>query len=116
MATLGLKEMGKFLWEGLENAKKILVFHFGVGRHNSFPQKPVVIRKSLRLRDFWFLTKRSKNLPKIQKPQNHLDPIKNCVSTRPAFLEAVYLEALLYSFPVTHTDKNIFDNSYYVHS
>ena len=72
MATLGLKEMGKFLWEGrekalpswlsqfsktklrqltvqtffptfpqffvlLENAKKNLVFHFGVGRHASFP-------------------------------------------------------------------------------
>jgi hypothetical protein len=26
----------------LENAKKILVLHFGVGRHASFPQKPVV--------------------------------------------------------------------------
>jgi hypothetical protein len=26
----------------LENAKKNLVFHFGVGRHASFPQKPVV--------------------------------------------------------------------------
>jgi hypothetical protein len=51
----GLKEMGKFLWEGrekslpswlsqfsfaevfFENAKKNLVFHFGVGRHASFP-------------------------------------------------------------------------------
>ena len=62
MATLGLKEMGKFLWKGrekvcpvgclslaklnflLENAKKNLVFHFGVGRHASFPQKPVVKR------------------------------------------------------------------------
>ena len=26
----------------LENAKKNLVFHFGVGRHDSFPQTPVV--------------------------------------------------------------------------
>jgi hypothetical protein len=26
----------------LENAKKNLVFHFEVGRHASFPQKPVV--------------------------------------------------------------------------
>ena len=26
----------------LENAKKNLVFHFWVGRHASFPQKPVV--------------------------------------------------------------------------
>ena len=26
----------------MENAKKNLVFHFGVGRHASFPQKPVV--------------------------------------------------------------------------
>ena len=59
MATLALKEMGKFLWEGrkkvlpswlsqfsfdklLENAKKNLVIHFGVGCHASFPQKPVV--------------------------------------------------------------------------
>ena len=53
MATLALKEMGKLLWEGrekslptwqtfLENAKKNLVFHFGVERHASFPQKPVV--------------------------------------------------------------------------
>ena len=52
MATLGLKEMGKFLWEGrekvlpslvllLEDAKKNLVFHFGGRRHASFPQKPV---------------------------------------------------------------------------
>ena len=58
MTTLGLKEMGKFLWEGrekfcalLENAKKTwysilgLVFHFGVGCHASFPQKPVVKEK-----------------------------------------------------------------------
>ena len=30
------------LWVLLENAKKNLVFHFGVGRHASFPQKPVV--------------------------------------------------------------------------
>ena len=68
MATLSLKEMGKFFWEGgekglpywlsqfsktklrqptgqtflLENAKKNLVFHFGGGRHASFPQNPVV--------------------------------------------------------------------------
>jgi hypothetical protein len=65
MATLGLKEMEKFLWEGrekslpswlsqfsfakgsdslvlLENAKENLVFHFGGGRHASFPQKTVV--------------------------------------------------------------------------
>ena len=31
--------VGEFL---LENAKKKLVFHFGGGRHASFPQKPVV--------------------------------------------------------------------------
>ena len=63
MATLGLKEMGKFLWEGkkkvfpvgclslvlFENAKKNLVFHFGGGRHASFPQKPVVNKKRLGL-------------------------------------------------------------------
>ena len=66
MATLGLKEMGKFFWEGreqglpcwlpqfsfpisfkpkwvlLENAKKNLVFHFEGVHHASFPQKPVV--------------------------------------------------------------------------
>ena len=42
MATLGLKEMGKFLWEGRENAKENLVFHFEGGRHASFPQKSVV--------------------------------------------------------------------------
>ena len=53
MATLGLKEMGKFIWEGREkklaswlsqfsSAKKNLVFHFGGGRHGSFPQKSVV--------------------------------------------------------------------------
>ena len=63
MATLDLKEMGKFLWEGrkkvlpcwlsqfsfaklswvlLENTKRNLVFHFGGGRYASFPQKPVV--------------------------------------------------------------------------
>ena len=70
MATLGLKEMGKFSWEVgkkvcpvgclslvllnwdsqqsrpffffLENAKNNLVFHFGVGRHASFPHKPAV--------------------------------------------------------------------------
>ena len=28
----------------LDNAKKNLIFHFGVGRHASFPQKPVVNR------------------------------------------------------------------------
>ena len=49
MTTLGLKEMGKFLWKGRENAKKNLVFHFGVGRHASFPQKPV------RAKNFWKL-------------------------------------------------------------
>ena len=60
MATLGLKEMGKFIWEGREKShpswlsqfsfaktfgkckKKKLVFHFGGGSHASFPQKPVV--------------------------------------------------------------------------
>ena len=62
MTTLCLKEMGKFLWEGREkglpcwlsqfssaklrqptwHAKKNLVFHFGVERHASFPQEPVV--------------------------------------------------------------------------
>ena len=26
----------------MESAKKDLIFHFGVGRHASFPQKPVV--------------------------------------------------------------------------
>ena len=30
---------------GLENAKKNLVFHFGVGRYASSPQKPVVKEK-----------------------------------------------------------------------
>ena len=84
MATLGLKETGKFLWEDnekslpnwlsqfsfakmrqptgqtffptfptefshflLENAKENLVFHFGVGCHASFPQKPVVKLQNL---------------------------------------------------------------------
>ena len=51
MATIGLKEMGKFLWEGREKVMPSwlsqfsfanLVFHFEVGRHASFPQKPVV--------------------------------------------------------------------------
>ena len=51
MATLGLKETGKFLWEGREKGlpswlsqftKSKLVFHFWVGRHAAFPQKPVV--------------------------------------------------------------------------
>ena len=77
MATLGLKKMGKFPWEGREkgmpcwlsqfsktklrqptgHAKKNLVFHFGVERHASFPQKPVVkarlkISQSKRLRNY----------------------------------------------------------------
>ena len=43
IATLSLKEMGKFLWEGREKSfPSSLVFHFGVGRNASFPQKPVV--------------------------------------------------------------------------
>ena len=81
MATLGLKEMGKFLWEGREKGlpcwlsqfsktfslpsqrnfpiffkpkvaiaeffwkmqrKTWYIFHFGVGPHASFTQKPVV--------------------------------------------------------------------------
>ena len=54
MATLGLKEMGKFLWEGRESwlsqfsfamQKKVWYYYekLGwVGRHASFPQKPVV--------------------------------------------------------------------------
>ena len=51
MAILGLKEMGKFLWEGREKVLPSwlsqfsfanLVFHFEVGRHASFPHKPVV--------------------------------------------------------------------------
>ena len=33
----------------MANAKKNLVFHFGIGRHASFPQKPVV--KEARLKD-----------------------------------------------------------------
>ena len=46
----GLKETGKFLWEGREKGQPCwlsqfsfasLVFHFGVGRHAPFPQKPV---------------------------------------------------------------------------
>ena len=65
-------------------------------------------RKSLRPCDFWFSTKRSENLPKIQKPQNNLDPIQNCVQ---AFLDfrgfnfhnfrfnAVY-NSILFSSPV----------------
>ena len=44
MATLGLKEMGKFLWEGREKVLPswLSQFSFGGGRHASFPQKPVV--------------------------------------------------------------------------
>ena len=60
MATLGLKEMGKFLWEGRNfpisfkpkvaiaeffwkmQRKTWYIFHFGGGRHADFPQKPVV--------------------------------------------------------------------------
>ena len=51
MATLGLKEMGKFLWEGREKSLPSwlsqfsfakLVFNFGVGPHASFSQIPVV--------------------------------------------------------------------------
>ena len=40
MATLGLKEMGKFLWEGRE--KSLPIWLSEVGRHASFLQKPVV--------------------------------------------------------------------------
>ena len=40
MATLGLKEMVKFLWEGRE--KSLPRADLGVGRHASFLQKPVV--------------------------------------------------------------------------
>ena len=44
MVTLGLKEFsrGNNSWVLLENAEKNLVFHFGVGHHASFPQKPFV--------------------------------------------------------------------------
>ena len=43
MATLGLKEMGKLLWEGRENVLPYWLSQFSlVGRHASFPQKPVV--------------------------------------------------------------------------
>ena len=64
MATLGLKEMGKFLWEGrekksfskpsqwnfpiffkrLENAKKIWYYEKWFGCHASFPPKRSVKR------------------------------------------------------------------------
>ena len=37
-----LQTLGSHSWVLLENAKKNLVFHFGVGHHASFPQKPVV--------------------------------------------------------------------------
>ena len=60
MATLGLKEMGNFLWEGrekvlpswlsqfsfakvhLENAKKVWYYEKWVGRHASFPPRQSV--------------------------------------------------------------------------
>ena len=48
MATLGLKEMGKFLEKGLPcwlsqfSIPLYLVFHFEGGRHAALPQKPVV--------------------------------------------------------------------------
>ena len=54
MATLGLKEMGKFLWEGREkgshskvhweNAKKVWYYEKWVGRHASFPPRRFVKR------------------------------------------------------------------------
>ena len=37
-----LQNYGSYSWVILENAKRKLVFHFGVGRYASFPQKPVV--------------------------------------------------------------------------
>ena len=37
-----LQTYGSHSWVLLENSKKNLVFHFGVGRHASFSQKPVV--------------------------------------------------------------------------
>ena len=58
MATLGLKKMGKFLWEGrekvlpcwlsqfsvlLENVKKNLVFHIGVGHYASIPKNNLLL-------------------------------------------------------------------------
>ena len=52
MATLGLKEMGKFLWEGrekgLENAKKSGIMKSGLD--TSFP-----LRRSVKMNEF-FLT------------------------------------------------------------
>ena len=49
MATLGMKEMGNFFGKVGKKVCPVgclslvnLVFHFGVGRHASFPQKPVV--------------------------------------------------------------------------
>ena len=55
MATLGLKEMGKFLWEGREKGlpcwlsqfswkmqKKIWYYEKWGGRHASFPPRPSV--------------------------------------------------------------------------
>ena len=60
MATLGLKEMGKFLWEGrekslpswlsqLENAKKNMVFHSKVDA------MPLSLKNLLLIRVFHFL-------------------------------------------------------------
>ena len=48
MATLGLKEMGKFLWEARENAKKIWYYEKLVGRHASFP-----LRRSIKKNEYW---------------------------------------------------------------
>ena len=54
MATLGLKEMGKFLWEGREKGlpcwlwkmqKKIWYYEKWGGRHASFPPRPSVKSK-----------------------------------------------------------------------
>ena len=42
MATLGLKEMEKFLWEGREKVLPSWLSQFSFGRHASFPQKSVV--------------------------------------------------------------------------
>ena len=45
MATYGLKEMGKFLWEGTEKSLPSWLSQFSfakLGLEASFPQKPVV--------------------------------------------------------------------------
>jgi len=47
-ATLHLKEMGKFLWEARENAKKIWYYEKLVGRHASFP-----LRRSIKKNEYW---------------------------------------------------------------